>query len=128
MFGLIPDIDVKDVVEIGDGQYEIVWVSSIGGACWIVNRLDSLEAPNILELGRNLKTSRRKDLSEDGFEQIGVIPRNEKDVLKVRKGTYWNIEVIDIRWFTNDKISRKGVRVNRRSTASIKPSRRELDE
>ena len=52
-------------------------------------------------------------MSEDGFEQIGVIPRNEKDVLKVRKGTYWNIEVIDIRWFTNDKISRKGVRVNR---------------
>jgi|TARA_Y100000401_G_C8159435_1_gene143507 hypothetical protein len=68
-------------------------------------------------------------LSEDGFEQIGVIPRNEKDVLKVRKGTYWNIEVIDIRWFTNDKISRKGVRVNREEARLLlNLLRRELDE
>ncbi len=68
-------------------------------------------------------------MSEDGFEQIGVIPRNEKDVLKVRKGTYWNIEVIDIRWFTNDKISRKGVRVNREEARLLlNLLRRELDE
>jgi len=68
-------------------------------------------------------------MSEDGFEQIGVIPRNEKDVLKVRKGTYWNIEVIDIRWFANDKISRKGVRVNREEARLLlNLLRRELDE
>jgi hypothetical protein len=68
-------------------------------------------------------------LTEDGFTQIGVIPRNEKDVLKVRKGTYWNIEVIDIRWFTNDKISRKGVRVNREEARLLlNLLRRELDE
>ena len=68
-------------------------------------------------------------MSEDGFEQIGVIPRNEKDVLKVRKGTYWNIEIIDIRWFTNDKISRKGVRVNREEARLLlNLLRRELDE
>jgi len=68
-------------------------------------------------------------LTEDGFTQIGVIPRNEKDVLKVRKGTYWNIEVIDIRWFTNDKISRKGVRVNREEVRLLlNLLRRELDE
>ena len=68
-------------------------------------------------------------MSEDGFEQIGVIPRNEKNVLKVRKGTYWNIEVIDIRWFTNDKISRKGVRVNREEARLLlNLLRRELDE
>lgn len=51
-------------------------------------------------------------MTDDGFETLGEIPRNEKDVLKIRKGKYWNIEVIDIRWFTNDKISRKGVRMN----------------
>ncbi len=68
-------------------------------------------------------------MTEDGFTQIGVIPRNEKDVLKVRKGTYWNIEVIDIRWFTNDKISRKGVRVNREEARLLlNLLRRELDE
>lgn len=68
-------------------------------------------------------------MTEDGFTQIGVIPRNEKDVLKVRKGTYWNIEVIDIRWFTNDKISRKGVRVNREEVRLLlNLLRRELDE
>jgi hypothetical protein len=55
MFGLIPDIDVKDVLKIGDGQYEIVQVSSIGGACWIVNRLDSLEAPKYFRTWKELE-------------------------------------------------------------------------
>ena len=39
-YGLTPEVQTKEVLEIGDGQFEIVQVSSLGGACWIVNRLD----------------------------------------------------------------------------------------
>ena len=52
-------------------------------------------------------------MTDDGFELIGTIPRNETDVVKVRKGNYYKIDVIDIRWFREDKISRKGIRLNR---------------
>ena len=37
-------------------------------------------------------------MTDDGFELIGTIPRNETDVVKVRKGNYYKIDVIDIRW------------------------------
>lgn len=45
MYGLVPEIGTKEVVMVNEGQYEIVQVSSLGGACWIVNRLDELETP-----------------------------------------------------------------------------------
>ncbi len=38
-------MQTKEVLEIGDGQFEIVQISSLGGACWIVNRLDELDTP-----------------------------------------------------------------------------------
>jgi hypothetical protein len=44
-YGLTPEVQTKEVLEIGDGQFEIVQVSSLGGACWIVNRLDELDTP-----------------------------------------------------------------------------------
>ena len=34
-----------EVINVNDGQYEVVQVSSLGGACWIVNRLDDLDTP-----------------------------------------------------------------------------------
>ena len=34
-----------EVIELDAGQFEVVQISSLGGACWIANRLDELEAP-----------------------------------------------------------------------------------
>lgn len=45
------------------------------------------------------------------FEIKGRIVRNTTDVVLVKRGTYWNIEVIDIRWHKNDKPT-KGIRLN----------------
>jgi len=45
MYGLVPEFSTTEVININDGQYEIVQVSSLGGACWVVNRLDDLESP-----------------------------------------------------------------------------------
>ena len=45
MYGLVPEIQTREIIEVEEGQYEVVQVSSLGGACWVVNRLDSLESP-----------------------------------------------------------------------------------
>ena len=45
MYGLVPEINTQEVIVVNEGQYEIVQVSSLGGACWVVNRLDALESP-----------------------------------------------------------------------------------
>ena len=44
-YGLTPEIHTIEVTEINDGQYEIVQISSLGGACWVVNRLDEIDTP-----------------------------------------------------------------------------------
>ena len=44
-YGLVPEVNTIEVIEINGGQYEIVQVSSLGGACWVVNRLDELDTP-----------------------------------------------------------------------------------
>jgi len=44
-FGLVPEINTKEVIEVNGGQFEIVQISSLGGACWVVNRLDELDTP-----------------------------------------------------------------------------------
>lgn len=44
-YGLTPEVNVIEVIEVYGGQYEIVQISSIGGACWVVNRLDELDTP-----------------------------------------------------------------------------------
>ena len=43
---------------------------------------------------------------------IARIPRNATQELVVRTGEYWNIEIIDMRWYNNGSVSRKGLRVN----------------
>jgi len=45
MYGLTPEIQTKELHETENAQYEIVQISSLGGACWVVNRLDSLDTP-----------------------------------------------------------------------------------
>ena len=42
----------------------------------------------------------------------GRIIRSEHDEILIKRGEYWNIDVIDIRWFSNDKPTKKGVRLN----------------
>ena len=58
-YGLTPEINTVEVATINNGQYEIVQVSSLGGACWVVNRLDELDTPHYF--------SSKKDL--DKFKQ-----------------------------------------------------------
>ena len=54
MFGLTPEINTREVIELEGGQYEIVQISSLGGACWVVNRLDELEMPRYYLSRRDL--------------------------------------------------------------------------
>ena len=44
-YGLNPEVNTVEVLELNDGQYEVVQVSSLGGVCLIVNRLDELDTP-----------------------------------------------------------------------------------
>ena len=55
MYGLVPEIGTKEVVVVNEGQYEIVQISSLGGACWVVNRLDTLETPRYFTALKDLK-------------------------------------------------------------------------
>jgi len=45
MYGLVPEINTKEVIEVNSLQYEVVQISSLGGACWVVNCLSELEMP-----------------------------------------------------------------------------------
>ena len=44
-YGLTPEINTSEVMQIDNAQYEIVQISSLGGVCWVVNRLDELDTP-----------------------------------------------------------------------------------
>ena len=44
-YGLTPEVNTIEVAEINSGQYEIVQISSLGGSCWVINRLDELDTP-----------------------------------------------------------------------------------
>ena len=44
-------------------------------------------------------------------------------------GKYWNIEVVDIRWYNSDKPTNKGVRLNREEAKTLLDIlRRELND
>tara|TARA_R110002051_G_scaffold142377_3_gene215566 strand:- start:1846 stop:2049 length:204 start_codon:yes stop_codon:yes gene_type:complete len=65
----------------------------------------------------------------DELEVIGTIVRDATMDCKVKKGKYWNIEVLDIRWFRNDKPTNKGIRLNvEEAKLLLDILRRELDE
>ena len=45
LYGLVPSVETNEIIDTEMGQFEIVQVSSLGGAVWIANRLDEFEAP-----------------------------------------------------------------------------------
>lgn len=48
----------------------------------------------------------------DDFETIVRIPRNATSEMLVKAGTYWKKDVVDIRWYSDGKPTRKGIRIN----------------
>ncbi|MAL11615.1 MAG: hypothetical protein CMF74_18375 [Maricaulis sp.] len=62
LYGLVPKVETTEVIETENGQFEIVQVSSLGGAVWIANRLDELAAPKYLFNHQDL------EIFKGGFE------------------------------------------------------------
>jgi hypothetical protein len=52
--------------------------------------------------------------NKEGLVFNNQIVRNEIDSLKVHSGKYYSIDVLDIRWYKDDKPTRKGVRLNKK--------------
>jgi len=46
------------------------------------------------------------------LETVLRIPRNATMEMIVKKGQYYKIDVVDVRWYNNGKPSRKGIRMN----------------
>lgn len=63
-------------------------------------------------------------------ERIVVrIPRTATSELLVITGNYWNINVLDIRWYENGKPTKKGIRMNMDEAESLnKALRRALND
>ena len=65
----------------------------------------------------------------DELEVIGTIIRDALMECKIKKGKYWNIEVLDIRWFKDNKPTNKGIRLNMEEAKTLLDIlRREIDE
>jgi len=65
----------------------------------------------------------------DELEVKGTIGRNAELDCKIKHGVHWNIEVMDIRWYRNDKPTNKGIRLNvEEAKLLLQILRRELDE
>ena len=62
--GLVPQVETVDVVDSQLGKYEIVQISSIGGAVWIANRLDDFAAPRYMYSLKDLKDFKEGYLNE----------------------------------------------------------------
>ena len=43
---------------------------------------------------------------------VGRVVRDATQEVLVKRGVYWNIEVLDMRWFRDDKPTNKGIRLN----------------
>ena len=62
------------------------------------------------------------------LEVTGTIVRDATKDCKIKKGKYWNIDIIDIRWYNNDKPTNKGIRLNREEAKTLlEILRRELE-
>ncbi len=48
-FGLVPDIETIELIEVNEGTYEVYRISSLGGVIWIASRLDELESPRFFK-------------------------------------------------------------------------------
>jgi len=68
------------------------------------------------------------ELTND-FVIIGRIVRDAENECLIKKGVYWKLDVIDVRWFKNDRPTNKGIRLNRKEAVKLlKILKRELDE
>ena len=45
-------------------------------------------------------------------EVRGRIARSAVDEIMIKTGRYWNIDIVDIRWYKDGKHTSKGVRMN----------------
>lgn len=54
MYGLVPEVNTLEVLEVNGGEFEVVQISSLGGACWVVNRLDDLDTPRYFTTRKEL--------------------------------------------------------------------------
>ena len=43
---------------------------------------------------------------------VARIPRSAMQELQIITGEYWNIPIIDIRWYADGKPTKKGIRIN----------------
>lgn len=60
---------------------------------------------------------------------VGRVIRDSTQEILVKRGVYWNIEVIDIRWFRNGKPTNKGIRLNMEEAKTLlNILRSELDD
>ena len=65
----------------------------------------------------------------DELEVIGTIIRDATMEVKIKRGKYWNIEVLDIRWFRSNKPTNKGIRLNMEEAKKLlEILRREIDD
>ena len=55
-YGLVPDVETIEMIDINSGQYEIFKISSLGGVIWVANRVDELESPRYFKSIKDLKT------------------------------------------------------------------------
>tara|TARA_R110000744_G_scaffold113275_6_gene212283 strand:+ start:344 stop:568 length:225 start_codon:yes stop_codon:yes gene_type:complete len=42
----------------------------------------------------------------------GRVARNATDEIQIFSGEYWKKQVIDLRWYSDDKPTKKGIRMN----------------
>ena len=69
------------------------------------------------------------DELSDELQVVGTIVRDAVMDCKIKRGKYWNIEVLDIRWFKSDKPTNKGIRLNMEEAKTLLDIlRREIDE
>ena len=54
-YGLVPDVETVEMVDINSGQYEIVKISSLGGVIWVANRVDKLESQRYFKTMKEMK-------------------------------------------------------------------------
>lgn len=47
------------------------------------------------------------------------VPRNGNEELTVRTGNYWNVDIVDIRWYANGTPTKKGVRMNMKEMEDV---------
>lgn len=54
-----------------------------------------------------------KQMSLKNEEVKGRIARSAVDEIMVKTGKYWNIDIVDIRWYKDGKHTSKGIRLNK---------------